>query len=233
MRGEFLNLLLLFSGNRMGRSLIRPGGITRPTDQEILKTVAAKVREIRPELTHCADLLFSAHTVLARFEQCGMVSREAAECLGLVGPAGRASWMGYDARVAFPTERYGDLFPCAWEHPTGDVLARARIRAVEIQHSLDCIAQLVRDAECPEVVPPASEPVLASDSLVVTVNEAWRGELSHCVITDSRGNILRYKVKDPSFHNWSGLAMALRDEEISDFPVNNKSFNLSYCGMDL
>ena len=74
---------------------------------------------------------------------------------------------------------------------------------------------------------------LAPASFVVTINEAWRGELSHCVVTDMAGGILRYKVKDPSFHNWNGLAMSLRDTGISDFPLNNKSYNLSYCGFDL
>jgi Ni,Fe-hydrogenase III large subunit len=74
---------------------------------------------------------------------------------------------------------------------------------------------------------------LSPSSLAITVNEAWRGEVSHCVLTDDAGRILRYKVKDPSFHNWNGLAMALRNTGISDFPLNNKSFNLSYCGFDL
>jgi Ni,Fe-hydrogenase III large subunit len=74
---------------------------------------------------------------------------------------------------------------------------------------------------------------LAPDALVVTVNEGWRGEVSHCVLTDQTGRIQRYKIKDPSFHNWMGLAMSLRNQEISDFPLCNKSFNLSYCGYDL
>ena len=73
----------------------------------------------------------------------------------------------------------------------------------------------------------------AASSFVVTVNEAWRGEVSHCVLTDAQSNILRYKIKDPSFHNWNGLSMSLRDTEIPDFPLNNKSYNLSYCGFDL
>jgi Ni,Fe-hydrogenase III large subunit len=68
---------------------------------------------------------------------------------------------------------------------------------------------------------------------VVTVNEGWRGELSHCLLTGAEGEIIHYKVKDPSFHNWTGLAMSLRDQQISDFPLCNKSFNLSYCGFDL
>ena len=83
------------------------------------------------------------------------------------------------------------------------------------------------------VVPPASDADLAQSSFVVTVNEAWRGEVSHCILTDETGGIQRYKVKDPSFHNWNGLSMSLRDTGISDFPLNNKSFNLSYCGFDL
>ena len=73
----------------------------------------------------------------------------------------------------------------------------------------------------------------APDSFVVTLNEAWRGELSHCILTDADGGIMRYKIKDPSFHNWNGLSMSLRDTGISDFPLNNKSYNLSYCGFDL
>jgi Ni,Fe-hydrogenase III large subunit len=63
--------------------------------------------------------------------------------------------------------------------------------------------------------------------------EGWRGEIAHVAVTGGDGRFERYKVKDPSFHNWMGLAMALRGEQISDFPLCNKSFNLSYCGHDL
>ena len=234
MRGEFLNLLLSLSGNRFGKSLIRPGGIAHQAGQDKFDAMEKKIQELRPQLEHCIDLMLTAHTVLSRFEQCGVVSREAAEFLGMVGPAGRASWMEYDARVTFPTESYHNLPPCPWKRPTGDVLARARIRAVEIMHSLDCLNILLAEAGPTEGIDmTAPAPSLAPDSIVVCLNEAWRGELSHCAVTNSAGEIIRYKVKDPSFHNWNGLAMALQDEEISDFPINNKSFNLSYCGMDL
>ena len=74
---------------------------------------------------------------------------------------------------------------------------------------------------------------LNPDSFVVTINEGWRGEVSHCLLTDGSGKVERYKIKDPSFHNWTGLAMSLRNQDISDFPLCNKSFNLSYCGFDL
>ena len=74
---------------------------------------------------------------------------------------------------------------------------------------------------------------LQPDHLAVALVEGWRGEICHVALTDSQGRFSRYKVVDPSFHNWTGLAMALRSEQISDFPLCNKSFDLSYCGHDL
>lgn len=74
---------------------------------------------------------------------------------------------------------------------------------------------------------------LTNDAAVVTMVEGWRGEICHAALTDGTGRFARYKVVDPSFHNWFGLALALRNQQISDFPLCNKSFNLSYCGHDL
>ena len=70
-------------------------------------------------------------------------------------------------------------------------------------------------------------------AFAISMTEGWRGEICHCAVTDDQGKIIHYKVKDPSFHNWMALALAVRGQEISDFPVCNKSFNLSYCGHDL
>jgi Ni,Fe-hydrogenase III large subunit len=69
--------------------------------------------------------------------------------------------------------------------------------------------------------------------LAVSLLEGWRGEICHVALTDARGRLARYTIVDPSFHKWPGLAMALRGQQISDFPICNKSFNLSYCGHDL
>ena len=74
---------------------------------------------------------------------------------------------------------------------------------------------------------------LQPDHFVISLVEGWRGEICHVALTDAQGRFARYKIVDPSFHNWTGLAMALRDQQISDFPLCNKSFNLSYCGHDL
>nr|MBF0222459.1 NADH-quinone oxidoreductase subunit C [Desulfobulbaceae bacterium] len=232
LRGEFLNLLLTLCGNRFGKSLVRPGGVTQVMGEEQKKIIRDKIRETRPELEHVCDLLFSEPTVRARFETTGTVPYEQAEKLGLVGYAGRASGLAYDARVAFPTECYADLTANTNEKAVGDVFCRANVRREEIMHSLDLIEKLVqKDGETAN--DPTFDYKLAPSSFVVSVNEGWRGEISHCILTDQDGAITRYKVKDPSFHNWTGLAMSLRNEGISDFPLCNKSFNLSYCGFDL
>jgi Ni,Fe-hydrogenase III large subunit len=67
----------------------------------------------------------------------------------------------------------------------------------------------------------------------ISLTEGWRGEICHAAITNKKGELIIYKIKDPSFHNWLALALAVRNNEISDFPVCNKSFDLSYCGHDL
>lgn len=233
LRGEFLNLLIVLSGNRFGKGLIRPGGVSSGLSEKNAKIVVDKIREVRPEIIQVADLLFTAHTVLSRFEACGKVDRETAEKIGLVGVAGRASGINYDAREIFPTEKSGEFSSCPHSRQRGGVYSRAWVRYEEILHSLDQVEKLISSAKLEKTnVPPPVER-LAPEAFVVTLNEAWRGELSHCLLTDENGRITRYKVKDPSFHNWTGLALALRNEQISDFPLNNKSFNLSYCGVDL
>lgn len=74
---------------------------------------------------------------------------------------------------------------------------------------------------------------MAPGRLALSLVEGWRGEICHCALTGPHGELRHYKVKDPSFHNWMALALAVRNNEISDFPICNKSFNLSYCGHDL
>jgi Ni,Fe-hydrogenase III large subunit len=113
----------------------------------------------------------------------------------------------------------------------GDVNSRAFVRWLEILQSIQFILDQL------EALPPGATAAgagpMAPNSLAVTLVEGWRGEICHVVITDAQGRFSRYKITDPSFHNWFGVALALRDGQISDFPLCNKSFNLSYCGHDL
>lgn len=236
LRGEFLNLLQVLCGNRFGKGLVRPGGVTHIMEEEQRRLLREKLAESTPEIEHVCDLLFSAHTVQARFEHTGTVEHEMATDLGLVGYAGRACGIPYDARVIFPTEYYGELPANSNGVTNGDVNSRATVRREEIMHSLRLINILLDKHERLEETATSvhmTDHSLSPDSFVVTLNEGWRGEVSHCILTDGEAKVQRYKIKDPSFHNWMGLAMSLRNQEISDFPLCNKSFNLSYCGFDL
>jgi Ni,Fe-hydrogenase III large subunit len=232
MRGDFLNMSLWICGNRFGKGLVRPGGVRFEVNDEDRDVLRGRLAELKPQVAHTIDLLFTTSSVLSRFEGCGAVSTVDAHKLGLVGPAGRACGISYDVRRAFANEHYGQINLSEHALSTGDVYARARMRADEVLQSMQIVEDLLQDPIRTDLVE-ANGAVLAKDSFVVTLNEAWRGEVSHCMLTDENGNLVRFKIKDPSFHNWNGLAMSLRDTGISDFPLNNKSYNLSYCGFDL
>ena len=147
MRGDFLNLLQVLCGNRFGKGLVRPGGVAFVMGEEQRRLISAKLDEITPEIKNVCDLLFSAHTVQARFEHTGTVSGEMARDLGLVGYAGRACGIAYDARVAFPTECYADLPANTNAMTNGDVYSRATVRREEIMHSLTLIRLLLKRPE--------------------------------------------------------------------------------------
>ncbi len=231
IRGDFLNMTALLCGNRFGRGLIRPGGIAFDLDDELQNTLADRIKNIFPELTDAVSLLWHTPSVLARFEETGKLSRKTCEELGLVGPAARACGLERDVRFEFPSGIFSltHLPLSTWS--TGDVFARAYVRWLEIQRSKDFILDQLKSLPGGDSSREVGSP--APDSMVVTLAEGWRGEICHTVITDEKGRFARYKIVDPSFHNWTGLAMVLRDGQISDFPLCNKSFNLSYCGHDL
>jgi len=151
--------------------------------------------------------------------------------LGIVGPIARACGERRDVRHDFPIGifRFSQIPVSTWH--TGDVFSRALVRWLEIQRSI----QFVRDQAgmIPEGPIQVQGGELRPGLLTVSMVEGWRGEICHVAITDPEGHLARYKIIDPSFHNWFGLAIALRGQQISDFPLCNKSFNLSYCGHDL
>jgi len=145
--------------------------------------------------------------------------------------AARATGIERDVRFDFPSGifRWAQIPVSTWQ--SGDVFARAWVRWMEIQRSAEFIREQLR--ALPDGLIRASMGSLAPSQMVVSLVEGWRGEICHVALTDENGHLAHYKVVDPSFHNWMGLAMALRNQEISDFPLCNKSFNLSYCGHDL
>jgi len=231
LRGDLLNITALLCGNRFGRSLVRPGGVRFDADEtrlaEVLHRLDAAMRDAREAI----GLLFDAPSVQGRFEGTGALTRAQALEVGLVGVAARACGLELDARLDFPSGiyRFSQIPVSSWD--SGDVFARAWVRWLEAQRSATFIREQVASVPAGEVR--AAAGALAPDALAVAIVAGWRGEVCHVALTGGDGRLAHYKVIDPSFHNWLGLALAMRGQPISDFPLCNKSFNLSYCGHDL
>jgi Ni,Fe-hydrogenase III large subunit len=168
---------------------------------------------------------------MERFEGTGTVPREVAKALGLKGPAARASGLDRDARRDHPSGIFRFQHIPVAHADSGDVFARAYVRWLEIQRSVTFVRELL--AALPGGRTRAEVGAVEPLHLAAALVEGWRGEICHVALTDESGRFERYKIVDPSFHNWSALAYALRGQQISDFPLTNKSFNLSYCGHDL
>ncbi|MEK7314831.1 MAG: hydrogenase, partial [Candidatus Eisenbacteria bacterium] len=233
IRGDFLNLTAMICGNRFGRGLVRPGGC-RPDlelDTSLAAALLGRLRVAMAESAEAAAWLWSDSSVRERLEGTGAISREMAEEIGMVGPAVRACGIVRDVRFDHPAgwHRFAQTPVSVW--PGGDVLARARVRWLEIQRSGAFLEEQLASPPEDELIAPLGP--LAPYSIAVSLVEGWRGEVCHAALTDGAGLIRRYKIVDPSFHNWTGLALAMRGQAISDFPLCNKSFNLSYCGVDL
>jgi Ni,Fe-hydrogenase III large subunit len=231
LRADFLNASAELCGNRFGRSLVVPGGVRFDLRTDEARALAARVRASWQRAKGAAALLFESPSSRARLEGTGAVSAETARALGLVGPSARASGLDRDVRRDHALGIYRFAHVPVTTADGGDVLARALVRMLEAERSAEFVASQLENL--PEGAVRGHAGPLAPRSLVVSLVEGWRGEIAHVAVTDERGRFERYKVKDPSFHDWFGLAMALRDGQISDFPLCNKSFNLSYAGHDL
>jgi len=231
IRGDALNLTALLCGNRFGRGLVRPGKVRFDLDQEAKAALLSRLNGIVKDTTVAANLLWEMPSVRARFEGTGELSRETAEAIGLVGPAARACGLERDVRRDFPSGAFRSARIPVSTYPSGDVFARAYVRWLELQNTFAFIREQVEDLPVSDLAVECGP--LRAGQLVVSLVEGWRGEVCHVAVTGDDGKFAYYKVVDPSFHNWFGLARALSNQQISDFPLCNKSFGLSYCGHDL
>jgi Ni,Fe-hydrogenase III large subunit len=234
LRGDWLNMSAEICGSRLGRDWLRPGGLGRDLKPEVAWRLIPRLSRIWKDTQDSVELLWGAASVLNRFEVAGRLDPVQARELGLVGVAARACGLDLDVRKDHPYGPYGKHPVGTGKALSGSVHSRAWVRWQELAESSTFLAKSFE--ELTELSPdpkPFRTPALAARSGCVALTEGWRGEVLHFAITDAEGRFARYKIVDPSFHNWPGLALALRGEQISDFPLCNKSFNLSYCGHDL
>ena len=240
LRTMTINTTQAWCGNRFGKGLIRPHGTDHPLTAETSAMIRRNVAEIARRYDEVRRDIESSPSLLARFEQCGVVPRDEMRRIGGVGQAARASGLGRDIRATHPWGSFGKcLSHESIVEEAGDVMARLTVRSREVAQSARHIDRLlsIYEQKYGATENPCGRPdytsQLAPSSLAFGLVEGWRGETCHVVITDAEGRLTACRIKDPSLHNWLALALAVRGEGISDFPICNKSFNLSYCGHDL
>lgn len=227
IREQLLRINAEVTGHRLLRGAIGPGTavLNQPPDPTRLAAIAADIAEI-------VDLALRHSVVRDRFAGTAVLTRGQAADLGTLGYVARASGLDIDARRDHPTAELASFVTSTAD--TGDVLARFTTRAAEIATSVAIITNLleqpVADDDPPQLTADRSATWPRSG---VGIVEGWRGTITHRIELDHDDRLTRVKVVDPSFFNWPALPVALADTIVPDFPLVNKSFNLSYAGNDL
>jgi len=225
LRERLLRLNERVTGHRLLRGGLTFGGAA-------LRSLPGPIelREIGEQFHELVALANANSIVMDRFTGTGILSTAAARDIGVLGVVARASGLELDARVSNPFVDLPETFRPS-RHDTGDVLARFQVRCDEVDSSLDLLANYASREGALEVR--ESEPRALSTGHGSGIVEGWRGTIVHRVEFDLDGALSRVKIVDPSFHGWPALPVALADTIVPDFPLVNKSFNLSYAGNDL
>lgn len=238
LRTPVINFFQLWCGNRLAKGLIRTGYNPYIFTRDLHTRLVKLLDDFEPKFIEMAERTFSLPSALNRFERTGILTKAQAELIGAVGMTARMTGLRRDIRATHPFGYYKQVPYTPVLLSSGDVYARGMLRNLEVQFSIGYIRSLL---ELIDTLPEENtsqdfelyKKQLPDHSFSVSLIEGWRGEICHCTVTGKNGLLLKHKIKDPSLHNWMALALALRNNEISDFPINNKSFNLSYCGNDL
>ncbi|MCX6653307.1 MAG: NADH-quinone oxidoreductase subunit C [Methanomassiliicoccales archaeon] len=231
LRERMLSLNDQIIGSRLLRSVNCLGGVRRDLMKEDVDILSSSLIDLKLEFKEFADLIVGTPSLLDRTEATGVLSLEAAKDLNVVGPGARASGVDRDVRRDHPYAAYRCLSFKVPVYKQGDVDARMRVKIDEVYESISMIEQVlgnlpggdvsVRSVEVPEG--------MTGMGLV----ESPRGELVHWMIAGPEQRPFRHKIRDASFHNWRAMEVAVLGNIVPDFPLVNKSFNLSYSGNDL
>jgi Ni,Fe-hydrogenase III large subunit len=195
-----------------------------------LAFVSAELSVFLKDFDVLIKILHSNGTFMDRVEGTGILKKKIAEDSGVTGPAGRASGINRDLRSDFETI-YHEAGFILQKEDSGDVLARLNVRINEFKESARVINEFIGKIPAGPVISTPEQ--TTAGGFALGYSEAWRGPVLYWLALDGSGLITRCKVTDPSVRNWQGLAFAAPGNIIPDFPLCNKSFNLSYPGNDL
>jgi Ni,Fe-hydrogenase III large subunit/Ni,Fe-hydrogenase III component G len=218
------------TGNRLLRGMACPGGVRFDFDAEQIKSLSQLVAGLRPEFDSIVHLIEGSSSTIDRLETTGILKPEVARDFGVVGIAGRASGFDHDLRREFPHAAYDQVKVRVPVYQIGDVKHRMQIRIDEVRESFSLIEQFLAKLPAGELRAEIGE--LPAGLTALGYVEGWRGEIFHWIRTAPGNRLARCKVKDPSLQNWPVLSEAIQGNIVPDFPVVNKSFNLSYSGTD-
>jgi Ni,Fe-hydrogenase III large subunit/NADH:ubiquinone oxidoreductase subunit C len=218
-------------GHRYLMDRIVPGGVACDLDNAGLLRIAETLRHIEHETAILKDIYDEHAGMQDRFLTTGRVTSELAAKLGLTGLAGRASGQAWDARAQFPCVPYDQLDVQMVTHRNGDVAARVTMRFEEITESIRLIRLMLEQLPVGELLSDVGS--AKEGSLGIGWVEGWRGEILVALHVGKNNRIHRLHPHDPSWQNWPVLEHAIMDNIVPDFPLINKSFNLSYSGVDL
>jgi Ni,Fe-hydrogenase III large subunit/Ni,Fe-hydrogenase III component G len=230
VRELVLGLNETLTGSRVLRAMVAIGGVRRDWQPDQVVAIENTLKVVEREFRDLVAIIQSSDSTRDRLEHTGILRPEKALTLGIVGVAGRASGVDRDIRRDHPYGAYGQLPFKVPVYQAGDVRHRMQVRIDEVGESIRLIRAAV--ALLPEGSFRAPTKPIPPGRCAMSAVEGWRGEIVHWVRTGEGNRIERCKVKDPSINNWPAIVEAVEGNIIADFPVINKSFNLSYSGTD-
>jgi len=218
-------------GMRFLRSVNKIGGVRKDFIKGKEKSIIGQLKKLETELKDTVNIIKSNSMFIDRIENTGVLNEQIARDLNAVGPAGRAAGIDYDVRKWSPYAAYSKIAFNVPKHHNGDVNCRMNTKIEECFESLNIMQNVIESLIEGNVFEPVT--YVNPYKCAYAITESPRGENIHWIMTGENNTIFRYKIRTPSFCNWPVLCHAVRGNIVPDFPLINKSFNLSYAGNDL
>ncbi len=234
LREMIMQINMKLTGNRFLRGVNIVGGVSKDINDNGINMLSDDLIKIAKDFSEIINLAENNTSLVNRLNGTGILSQKSAKEFGTVGIVAKASGIENDARYDFPYAAYDEitLGEIATEQG-GDVYARFQVRVKEVQASINTIRKALSKLPKEDICITLPDTSFKNDAVAVSIVEGWRGDIVYFITTDSNRNINRVAVRDPSFINWRALPDAGLGNIIPDFPLINKSFNLSYSGNDL
>lgn len=222
------------TGSRFLRGVNIIGGVTKDMSIDNQHLLARNLQKIEKDFSEVIAIAGTSAVLLNRFMNAGTLSPEIVRDFGVVGIAAKAAGVACDARVDFPYAAYDEfrLHTIATEN-SGDAWARFYVRVKEVHATMKIVQRILQTLSAGPIAASFDHSAMKKNAVAVSMVEGWRGEIIYFLRTNEHGNITRVAPRDPSFVNWPALGEAGAGNVVPDFPLINKSFNLSYSGNDL